>query len=92
MLAQWSGRAPGGGIVNIDVGHKPSLQAIHQAVIHYVIHSAVAAHLARQLSGLLPEGMLVLLPKCVDSFPVFFFRTILRTIGLLFAVQENRGG
>src|ERR1700683_2162524 len=74
-----SRRTPFGGIVDIDIGHQPPLQAIHQPVIHNVVHSAVATHLACQFSGGFPERMLILVAKGIAIPPIFF----------LLSVQEN---
>src|ERR1035437_6565397 len=74
-----SRRTPCGGIVDINIGHQPPLQAIHQPVIHDVVHSAVATHLACQFSGGPPERVLILVAKGVNVLPIF----------LLWSVQED---
>ena len=66
-FTQRSGRTPGGGIVDIDIGHEPSFQAIHKPIIHDVVHSAVATHFAGHFSGCFPERVLVLVAKRIDG-------------------------
>src|SRR5260370_20623984 len=66
-FAEWSGRAPCGRIVDIDIGHETLFQAIHQPVVHDVVHSTVATHLACHLSRRLPEWVLVLVAKRIDG-------------------------
>src|ERR1700722_169290 len=80
-----SRRAPRGGVVDVDVRYESLLQALHQAVVHDVVHAPVAPQFASPLSRCLPEWMLVLVAKRIDGVPIL----LLRTIGLLCAVEEN---
>src|SRR5581483_1707460 len=69
-FTQRSRRAPCGRIVDIDIGRQTTLQAVHQPVIHDVVHSAVTAHLPRQVSSRFPERMLILVAIAVDVLPL----------------------
>src|SRR5882762_1097803 len=69
-FTQWSSRTPCGGIVDIDIGDETPFQAIHEAVIHDVVHSTVATHFAGQFSGCLPQWMLILFAKRIEVLPI----------------------
>src|SRR5215469_11576311 len=68
-------------IVNINVGRQSALQAIHQAKVHDVIHSAMTAGFARHFSVVFPEGMLILLFERFDALPVFLLLAVLEDPG-----------
>src|SRR5207248_10767345 len=42
-------------ILNIDVRGQTAFKAIHDPIIHHIIHPAMAAGLARHLTGRIPE-------------------------------------
>src|SRR6266567_571655 len=75
-FTEWSGSAPCGRIVDIDIGHETLFQAIHQPVVHHVVHSTVATHFTGQFTSCLPEWVLVLFTKRIDGLPVFFLRAV----------------
>src|SRR5262249_5315657 len=70
-FAQGRRRTPGSGVINIDVGSETTLQAIHQAVIHHVVHAPVAAGFSCHLTGFLPQRMFVFLQEGIDRLPLF---------------------
>src|ERR1035437_8712341 len=75
-LTKRDGSAPGGGVVDIDIGRQSQLHALGEAVRHHVIHAAMAADFFRHLADSLPQRGLVFLLIQVERFEGFAPRPI----------------
>src|SRR5947207_390289 len=69
LLTQGAGRAPGSGVVDVDIGRDSLADALYQTIRHDEVHAAVAAEFARQLAGFLPELVLEARLVRVDGAP-----------------------
>src|ERR1035437_3022099 len=75
-LTKRDGSAPGGGVVDIDIGRQSQLHALGEAVRHHVIHAAMAADFFRHLADSLPQRGLVFLLIQIERFEGFAPRPI----------------
>src|SRR5699024_5316721 len=60
LPGQGHGGAPGGGVVDVDIGDEAQPHALHRAVDEHVVHSAVPAVVLRIVADVLPQPVVVL--------------------------------
>src|SRR5215472_9811262 len=75
-LAQGRGSTPCRSIINVDIGNQSPLHAIHEPVVHDVVHAAVTARLARHLPVVLPQRVLILNVEVIKLLPFFVLLAI----------------
>src|SRR6516165_7236036 len=78
-LAERRRGTPCRSIIDIDIWNQSPLYAIHQTVVHDVVHAAMAARLACHFSVVIPERVLILVLEVIQLLPLF----------VLLAVDQN---